>query len=284
MQRKTSCAGSTATAVIFALFVVLLTILTVYYFAIKLWWFPDPINEIGREIDRQFYRTLVITGLVFVLSQLALAWVVVRYRDRGQRAHYSHGVGWMEITWTLATIILFIGLGVYAQFTWAKIHLDPPGPDPVEVEVIGEQFKWSFRYPGPDGKFGRYKPLEQVKRERAAGRRSDPWQLDPADPAGQDDIVLGPGSLMAVPANRQVQIILRSKDVIHSFFVRELRLKQDAVPGMVVPLRFTAEKPGDYELYCTELCGMGHHQMRTVLKVLSQADYEQWLRGQTATE
>jgi cytochrome c oxidase subunit 2 len=268
---RNSCRGSSAVAVTLAVFLAVFTLLTVYYFVVRLWWFPEPITAIGAEIDRQFNRTLWITGLVFVASQLGLAWAVWRFRNRGQRAHYSHGSNKLEVLWTTATIVLFLGLGVWGQFIWAKINFQPPAADALRVEVLGQQFAWNFRYPGPDGVFGRTAP------EHVSDARLNFFGLDPADPAGEDDLVL---PTLAVPVGRPVELLLRGKDVTHSFFVRELRLKQDAVPGMTIPLRFTVLKTGDYEIICTELCGMGHHTMRTMLRVLEPAEFEQWLAEQ----
>jgi len=280
MVLKKGNSGSTATAAILALLIVILTLWTVYIFVTKpIWsWFPPAINEIGHEIDRQFMRTLVITGVIFVLAQLGLAWVVFRYRSRGQRATYSHGNNVMEVFWTLATLIMFVGLGIYAQRTWAAVRLQPAPPDAMRIEIIGQQFKWSFRLPGPDGKFGKYKFEAHPEQEFTR----DPWVVDADDPDGKDDLVLGPGSVFAVVVNQPVELLIRSKDVTHSFFVRELRLKQDAVPGMTIPLQFTATVPGEYQVVCAELCGLGHHLMGTFMKVLSQADYDAWLKDMTA--
>ncbi|MCL4523658.1 MAG: cytochrome c oxidase subunit II [Acidobacteria bacterium] len=280
MGSKKGNTGSAATATTLALFLVALTVFTVYIFVAKpIWsWFPPAINEIGHEIDRQFMRTLVITGVVFVLAQFGLAWVVFRYRTRGQRATYSHGNNVMEVIWTLATAILFIGLGIYAQRAWAEVRLKPAPPDAMRIEVIGQQFKWSFRLPGPDGKFGKYKFEAHPEQEFTR----DPWVVDADDPDGKDDVILGPGSVFAVVVDQPVELLIRSKDVTHSFFVRELRLKQDAVPGMTVPLQFTATVPGEYQVVCAELCGQGHHLMGTFMKVLSREDYAAWLKDMTA--
>lgn len=278
MGLKKKNSGSTATAIFLALLLFLLTAATVYYFVVQKWWFPPAINEIGKEIDRQFMRTLVITGIIFILAQLGLAWVVFRYRSRGQRATYSHGNNVMEVIWTLATAVMFIGLGIYAQRAWAEVRFKAAPPDAMRIEVIGQQFKWSFRLPGPDGKFGKYKFEAHPEQEFTR----DPWVLEPGDPDGQDDVILGPGSVIAVMVDRPVELLIRSKDVTHSFFVRELRLKQDAVPGMTVPLQFTATVPGEYQVVCAELCGQGHHLMGTFLKVLSPEDYDKWLKDMTA--
>jgi cytochrome c oxidase subunit 2 len=278
MEFKRKNSGSTAIAVVLALLLLVLTVSTVYYFVVKKWWFPTSITAIGNEIDAQFMRTLWITGVIFILAQLGLAWVVFRYRSRGQRASYSHGNNVMEVFWTLATFVMFVGLGLYAQRAWAEIRFHPAPPDAMRVEVIGQQFKWSFRLPGPDGKLGKY--LFESHPDQEFTR--DPWVVDPNDPDGKDDIVLGPGSVIAVPVNRPVELLIRSKDVTHSFFVRELRLKQDAVPGMTIPLHFTPTVIGDYQVVCAELCGQGHHLMGTFLKVLSPEDYQKWLKDLTA--
>ena len=263
--------GSALVPFVFALFLVILTFATVYIFAARIWWFPESITALGRAIDAQFMRTLWITGIVFFLAQLALAFVLVRYRDRGGRAHYSHGNNTMEILWTTATAILFVGLGVAAEGAWAAYHSQAPAANPLTVEITGKQFAWTFRYPGPDGQFGRTAP-DLVN--DAAG---NPLGLDLNDPAAQDDIVT---PVLGVPVNRDVVALLKTKDVTHDFFVRELRFKQDTVPGMTIRLQFRAEKPGSYEVVCAELCGLGHHRMRTELKVLPPEEFERWLAEQ----
>ncbi len=275
MQRRQADKGSTTVAVSLAILLLILTISTVYIFAEKVWWFPPAITALGHEIDQQFHRTLIITGIVFVLAQVALAWVVFRYRDRGQQAHYSHGNNTMEFLWTLATLVMFVGLGVYAERTWAAVHFIGASPGALQVEVTGQQFAWNFRYPGPDGKFGRTDPALM---NDSAG---NPLGLDPNDPAAKDDLVV---PILAVPVNREVELILRSKDVTHSFFVRELRLKQDTVPGMIIHIHFTPTQIGQYEVACAELCGLGHYRMRSFFQVLSEADFEKWLRDQAASQ
>lgn len=264
--------GSALLPILVALFLVVLTLTTVYLFVARTWWFPESITALGDAIDVQFVRTLWITGIVFVLAQLALAVLLIVYRDRGGRAAYSHGNNTLEILWTTATAILFIGLGIAAERAWAAYH-EPASPDALQLEVTGQQFQWNFRYPGPDGVFGRTDPALV---NDAAGNFLG---LDPNDPAAQDDLVL---PIAAVPVNRQVELILKAKDVTHSFFVRELRFKQDTVPGLVIRLRFTAEKVGTYEIACAELCGLGHHRMRSTLKVLPPDEFENWLREQAA--
>lgn len=273
MNQKQSGQGSGLVAGTLAFLLVVLTASTIYILVERVWWFPEPINALGVEIDRQFSRTLVICGIVFFLAQLGLGFVVLRYRDRGGRAHYSHGNNTLEILWTSATAIMFLALGVAAESAWASLHFRGAAPGAMQVEITAQQFQWNFRYPGSDGVFGRTDPTLV---NDGAGNFVG---LDEADPAAADDLVL---PVMAVPVNREVEVILRTKDVTHSFFVRELRFKQDTVPGMAIRLHFTAEKVGTYEIACAELCGLGHHRMRSTLQVMPEAEFESWLREQAA--
>ena len=272
MQRKNRASGSTAVALILLIFLFAFTIATVYYFTAKQW-FPPTITAYGQDIDRQFHRTLIITGIVFVLSQIALGWAVFRYRDRGQLASASHGNNAMEVLWTLATLVMFVGLGIYAERAWAEQKFKPAPPGSLQIQVVGQQFKWYFRYPGPDGKFGRIAP------EFVNDDRQNFFGLDPNDPAGKDDLTT---PVIAVPVDRDIELMLIGKDVIHSFYVRELRLKQDAVPGLQIGMRFRPTVIGRYEVACAELCGLGHDNMRSFLFVMSEPDYQNWLREQAA--
>ena len=258
-----------------AVIVWVITLVITYFFAAKTWWFPAPISQHGILYDAQFARTLVITAAVFILSQVALGFVIFRFRDDGRRARYTHGNNRLEAIWTTGTALLFIGAVLMGTRIWASVHLSPPPADAMPVEVLSKQFAWSFRYPGPDGKFGR----TDIKLINDAA--ANPFGLDDRDPAAKDDIVSGS---IKVPAGRPVRLILHSRDVIHNFFVRELRLKQDLVPGMEIPLHFQADKPGVYEIACSELCGLGHHQMRSVLDVMPPAEFERWQREQLAAQ
>jgi len=252
-----------------ALLIVAITLSTMYFFAAHTWWFPAFISEYGEAYDHQFTVTLIVVGVVFFLAQLGLAYAIFRFRDDGKRAVYSHGNNALEATWTTITAIVFLGIALTGQHIWARVHLDAAPADALQIEVTGQQFAWNFRYAGVDGKFGRTKP--ELEKESLG----NPLGIDPDDTAGKDDVVM---PVIAVPVNRPVEVTLRSKDVIHSFFVRELRLKQDAVPGMENKLHFTASKIGRYELPCAELCGLGHYQMRSYLLVMSDADFAKWLK------
>lgn len=267
-MHRNRCAGSAATAVVLALLILFLVGSTVYIFAAKTWWFPTAITTVGQQIDHQFFLTLIITGIVFILSQVGLAWAVWRYRDQGQKVQFSRGNNTMEVLWTLATLIMFVGLGVMAKNAWAEVHFREAAPGALPVEITAQQFAWNFRYPGPDGKFGRTDP------SLVSASSGNPVGLDLNDPTAKDDVVV---PVLVVPVGHEVELQLRSQDVIHSFYVRELRLKQDLVPGMLIPIHFTANEIGEYEIACAELCGLGHYRMRSCMQVVSQADYDKWL-------
>jgi cytochrome c oxidase subunit 2 len=223
--------------------------------------------------DLQFTRTLAAAALIFSTAQVALGAIAWRYRRSRHvsptpDAPHSHR---SELFWTAATSIVFLGLLAMGAQTWAGVQFTDAPADAEPVEVLARQFAWNFRYPGPDGRFGR---TDVRLVNEAAG---NPFGLDDSDPAAKDDIV---SATLRIPARRPVLLTLRSLDVVHSFFVRELRLKQDLVPGMQIPLHFTADVTGTYEVPCAELCGLGHHQMRTAVIVLPASDFETWKKGQ----
>ncbi|MBI4460117.1 MAG: cytochrome C oxidase subunit II [Acidobacteria bacterium] len=256
-------------ALVLAGVITIITLVSMYFFAAETWWLPPYISEYGQAYDQHFMLTLWICGIIFLLAQLGLAYAIFRYRDRGQKVHYSHGNNTLEAIWTSATAVLFIGLVLWGNHIWARAHLEEAPAGAIQVEAWGQQFAWYFRYPGPDGRFGAIKP--ELMKESTG----NPLGLDLEDAAAKDDVVM---PVMAIPVNRPVEVILRSKDVIHNFAVRELRLKQDLVPGLENRIHFTASQIGRYEVPCMELCGLGHYQMRTFLLVMADGDYQSWLQ------
>ena len=240
---------------------------TVALFFQPRWWFPDAISAHAKAYDAQFLLTLCVIGGIFVFAQGLLAWIVLRYRDRGQTPSSFAGNSRLELIWTAVTAVVFLALAFAGQGIWANAHLTMSAPGALHVEVLAKQFAWSYRYAGADGVFGRV-DIRQI--DDATG---NPFGVDERDPHGRDDIT---APLLRVPAGRPVELHHKSRDVIHNFFVRELRLKQDVVPGMTIPLRFTADKPGTYEVPCSELCGLGHHQMRSALVVLTPEAFAEW--------
>ncbi len=255
-------------ALIFGMIVVGGVVLTLV--ARNLWWLPPVASAHGLEVDRLFYTTLVVTGIVFVGVHALLAFFVWRYGARGgERAAYWHEDRTLELTYTLVPAAILVSLVSMGAVVWSRVHSAPP-PNAEVIEVRGEQFGWVARYPGPDGVFGRIYPelINTIK---------NPMGLDPADPAGADDIVTREVHLVV---NKPIRIRLRSKDVIHSFFIPAFRVKQDAVPGMTVEIWFIPTKEGDYEIACAELCGVGHYIMRGKLKVETQAAFDAWYAQQ----
>jgi cytochrome c oxidase subunit 2 len=223
-------------------------------------WFPPAITYAGLQYDRQFLLTLWFSGLIFFFAHFLLIVISLRFRRTPLHPRF-------ETLWTLLAIVLFITLAFTGTRIWAGVHPTPIPPDAERIEVIAHQFAWNFRYPGPDGKLGRTAP------NHVNDPAGNPFGIDPTDPAGRDDLVT---ATLIVPAGREIVLTLHARDVIHSFFVRELRLKQDAVPGMDIPYRFRADAPGIYEIACSELCGLGHSQMRSTLEVMPAARYYRW--------
>lgn len=214
----------------------------------------EDISTYGGEIDLMFYVVLIVTSIAFVLVEGILIYFLIRYRHReGRKATYTHGNRRMEVMWTLAPGVLFFGLAVYQYGAWTQIKIDsPPEADSVVFTVEAQQFEWYAIYPGPDGEL-----------------------------QTEDDIE-APANIIHVPVNRTVIINLTARDVLHSFFVPVLRLKQDVVPGTVIPVWFEATEVGEYEIVCTELCGLAHYRMRGFLTVEEEAEFEAWLEEMAA--
>jgi cytochrome c oxidase subunit II len=269
--------GSAVTPALLALIIVVMVVATVYVFVSRPSWSvpPPSITAVGGDIDHQYDLTLYVTGTVFILSQLGLAFAIFRFRDRGQKVRFTRGNNTMEVVWTTATIVLFLGLGLLGHKAWAAVRFTEASPEAIKIEVTTNQFVYNFRYPGADGKFGRLDP------KQISASTGNALGIDSNDPAGRDDIVV---PTLTVPVNREIQLLIHSQDVIHSLFVRELRLQQDAVPGLEIPLHFTANAIGSYEIVCTQLCGLGHYRMRSVLNVVSDADYQKFLKEQAPVQ
>jgi cytochrome c oxidase subunit II len=249
-----------------ALLVWILAAAAGWLFAGKFSSLPPAINQHAVAFDRQFGLTLSVTGAIFILAQAALGFMVWRHRKR-KPARFIEGDNRLEFLWTGATTVLFLSLLFAGSKIWADVQFAPPPAGAARVEVSAKQFAWAFRYPGPDGKFGRT-DIRLVN--DAAG---NPFGIDEKDPAGKDDIV---SSSLRVAKGQPVVLLLTARDVIHNFFVPELRIKQDLVPGMIIPLVVQGDREGVYEVACSELCGLGHHQMRTTMQVMTPEEFERW--------
>ena len=248
----------------------IITLASVWMFVSKRWWFPESISEHGPRVDSQFMLTIMVCGVAFAAAQIGLGWAVWKYRASAdkQRATYSHGNNRLEVVWTIVTAVVFISLAVMGQRVWASLQLNKAPADAYTVEVVAQQFAWNFHYAGKDNVFGRTKT-------EFIDDSSNPVGLDETDPNGKDDSVV---ATLVIPANRPVQLLLRSKDVTHSFWVPQLRFKQDLVPGMTIPVHFTAMKVGKYELACAELCGMNHYKMKSYMLVLPENEFNELIK------
>jgi cytochrome c oxidase subunit 2 len=209
------------------------------------WWLPENVSTYGRDIDWLFHLIYYITGVTFILVFVTMLVFLVMYRDRpGRKARYTHGNTTLEIVWTVVPALILVILTLLSVPAWSKIKMTMPETDFV-VQVTAKQFNWQVIYPGADGKFG---------------TADDKMLLDE----------------MHVPVNKVIRVILKSQDVIHSFFVPQFRIKQDAVPGREIRVWFDATKPGRYEWPCAELCGFGHSGMRGWIYVHTPEEYGKW--------
>src|SRR6476659_78748 len=253
---------------VLAVIIWLLTLLSVVIFFNKKWWLPPAISDHAPALDRQFMLTIIIVGIAFAAAQIGLGWMVWKYRDSGRaddRGLYTHGSNRLEVIWTVITAVVFISLGVMGQRVWANLRLNDAPAGSYTVEVVAQQFQWNFHYAGKDNTFGRTDPrLIDDGSLNFVG-------LDSSDAAAADDSVT---SALVIPVNRPVELRLRSKDVIHNFWVPQLRFKQDLVPGMEIKVHFTANKVGKYELACAELCGQLHFKMKSYMLVLPEEEIQ----------
>jgi cytochrome c oxidase subunit 2 len=263
----------------FAVTIVIIAILSAIPILRHTWAAPEDISTHGHLIDDQMSETMAEAGISFLAAQFLLALFIWQFSNRGPEAklkNFPGGARALVIAAILVVGVEVLALGVFGVKAWADVYLNPPSADALPIQVQAGQFAFYFRYPGPDGQLGPIHP------ERINEGNQNFYGLDPEhDPESRDDIVTAE---MAVPVNKEVHLLMHAKDVGHSFFVRELRVQQDFVPGLDVSLHFTATKVGRYEIVCTQLCGLGHYNMKAYLSVLSQSDYDDWLKKEAAMQ
>lgn len=243
---------------------------------------PENVSAHGAEIDHMMSLVHWLMLALFLIWAPFFIYTLVRFRaSKNPRADY-HGVNshlstYQEVGVVVAELVLLFG---FAVPTWAALRADYAYPSEEEstvVHVIAEQFAWNIHYPGPDGEFGERDVSLVDLQTNPIGLRAD-------DPDGADDIVTV--NELHLPVNRPVIVHLTSKDVIHSFGIPVMRVKQDAIPGLSIPLYFEPTQTGDWEIGCAQLCGVGHYRMRAYVTVHTQADFDAWLAeqgsGQTA--
>jgi cytochrome c oxidase subunit 2 len=238
---------------------------------------PVAASAHAGEIDHMIVIVHWLMLVLFVGWGAFFLYVLFRFRaSANPRASYTGAKGkiskGLEIGIVIVEAVLLL---VYAIPAWAnRVTGFPSGNDAVVVRVIAEQFAWNIHYPGPDGLFGRTE-IGQVN----AG---NPVGLDRNDPNAKDDLVTI--NQLNLPVNRPVLVHLSSKDVIHSFGLFEMRVKQDAIPGMDIPVWFIPNRIGEYEIACSQLCGLGHFRMRGFVSVKSEADYKTWFAEEAAAQ
>ena len=251
---------------ILAVLIWLVTVLSVLLFVSGKWWFPIGATEHAALIDHQFLITIIVVGLAFGAAQIALGWTIWKFSDSGDggRAVHSHGNNRLEVVWTVITAIIFISIGIMGQRVWAQLHFYSAPAGSYPIEVVAQQFQWSFHYPGTDGKLGRTDPkLIDDSNLNYIG-------LDETDPNAKDDDV---AATLVLPVNRPIDFTFRSKDVTHSFWVPQFRFKQDLVPGLLIKAHFVPNRVGKFELACAELCGQLHYKMKAWVLVIPPEEH-----------
>lgn len=233
-------------------------------------WYFTPIASNWHAIDTTIRITFVVTGIVFVAVAIFMAVAIMRYRHKVHaRAEYlpeNKKLEWWLLVVTGGGVAAMLAPGL---LVWADVVRVPQ--EAQVVEVLAQQWNWSYRLPGQDGRLG-------TTHARFVSD-ANPFGMNPADPHGRDDVLLATPELR-VPMGQPVKLLLRSKDVLHNFGVAQLRVKMDLVPGMVTYAWFTPTKTGSYDLLCEELCGVGHFAMRGRIVVDEPAAYQAWLGRQ----
>lgn len=230
----------------------------------------------GKGIDDLINIMHVFMAIIFVGWGIFFVYCLVKFRHRpDHRANpvpvKAKASKYSEIAVALFEAAVLIGFSIPI---WKTARAEPPKPEdnPMRVRVVGEQFAWNFHYPGADGKFGRTRPDLVNTATNILG-------LDKSDPAAADDVTHGE---LHLPVNRPAIIDISSKDVIHSFFLPVMRVKQDAIPGMRVPVWFTPTMEGVFEVACAQLCGNNHYSMRALMFIESQQNYDAWMAKRLA--
>ncbi|HKR89007.1 MAG TPA: cytochrome c oxidase subunit II [Phenylobacterium sp.] len=233
-------------------------------------WWLTPLASNWKSIDTALDVTMWVCGFFFIVLNVFLAFAIWRYRHRqGHRAHYDPESVALErrlTVWTAVGIAALLAPGLIA---WKQFVTVPK--DAAVVEAVGQQWQWSFRFPGKDGVLGTANS-RQISPD-------NPFGLNPADPFGRDDILVE-GNEVHLPRGRPVKVVLRSKDVLHDFFVPQIRARMDMVPGMVTYFWFTPTRTGKFEILCAELCGTGHYTMRGALVIDDEPAFQAWLNQQ----
>ena len=249
-----------------ALILLLVAVASVLFHFMSPWWWT-PIASNWQYIDSTIIITFWITGAVFVAVVAFIAYCVFRFRHReGRTAAYEPENKKLEWWLTVGTAIGVVAMLAPGLVVWNQFVTVPAGA--AEIEVMGQQWRWSYRLPGRDGRLG----TTDARNVSA----DNPMGLNPDDPNGRDDVVIESGDLH-LPVGKPVKVLLRSIDVLHDFYVPEFRAKMDMIPGSVTYFWFTPTRVGTFEVLCAELCGVAHAQMRGTVIVEEESQYHAWL-------
>ncbi|MFT4631728.1 MAG: cytochrome c oxidase subunit 2 [Crocinitomicaceae bacterium] len=254
-----------------AIALVVLVVGSIAFHFLSPWWFT-PIASHWQTIDDTINITFWVTGAVFIAVNLFMAYAIVKYRHRpenNQPSHYEPENSKLEIGLTVVTAIGVAAILAPGLYVWAQF-VEPP-EEAWELEVVGEQWRWSYRLPGEDGVLGT-SAVSLISIDNHFG-------VNPDDENGQDDVLVF-SNILHIPLDKPVKFWLRSKDVLHDFAVAEFRVKMDLVPGLVSYLWFTPTRTGTFDVLCEELCGVGHFVMRGKVVVDEEADFQTWLDDQ----
>ncbi len=252
-----------------AVVIALLVLVSILFHLLSPWWMT-PIASNWGSIDDALIITLYICAIAFVGLNLFLALALFKYRNRpGHKAHYEPENATLEKRLTLWTGVGIAGMLAPGLIAWNQYVSVPE--DAAVVEATGQQWQWGFRFPGQDGVLG----TAAVAHISA----DNPFGLNPADPHGKDDVLIETSELR-LPLGKPVKMVLRSKDVLHDFYVPQFRAKMDLVPGIVTYFWLTPTRTGTFDILCAELCGVGHHMMRGTVVVEEQAAFDRWLSEQ----
>lgn len=252
-----------------AIVLILLVLGSIAFHFLSPWWFT-PIASNWVTIDHTIAITFWVTGFVFTAVNLFLAYSLLRYRYRKDRqAHYEPENKKLELWLSGLSALGIVAMLAPGLLVWAEIIRPPPRA--LELEALGQQWRWGFRFPGKDGVLG------SVDARHIS--LANPFGINPDDPAGQDDILVDT-PVLHLPVERPVRLLLRSKDVVHDFSVPQFRVKMDMVPGQVTSVWFRPVRTGAFDLLCEELCGIAHFAMRGRVVVEEEKAYAAWLAAQ----
>lgn len=253
-----------------AIAIALLVLLSIAFQLFSPWWLTERASNWG-SIDTALDITMWICGIVFIVLNLFMAWTIVRYRHKaGNRAHYEPENASLEKRLTFWTGVGIAGMLAPGLIAWNEFVNVPK--EATVVEATGQQWQWGFRFPGNDGVLGTAS-TRNITAE-------NPFGLSTRDPYAKDDILIDSGDLH-LPIGKPVKLVLRSKDVLHDFYVPQFRAKMDLVPGIVTYFWMTPTRTGTFEILCAELCGVGHHMMRGTVVVDNDAAFKSWLGEQS---